>query len=224
VGILTALALSGAGARGILLSVRRWFAKGGPLTVGCAALWLAAGCDIRPLTARDLFGAADAASIAASDAATDAASDAATDAVAAMGDAPDGAGSDIVSLTCATSCAATQFCDDLTGRCTSRTGTSMLSGVVRDQCTGMGIDALVGIAGHHQCSPLGKGAYYFSQLPLGRLTLAVAKDGYHLFDTVVDIAPGGNTLDVDLVRAAPEGCAGAAPPISCSCVAPACAP
>jgi hypothetical protein len=170
------------------------------MAAALAVVWMTAGCDFQPLTTRDLFGVRDAG-------------------------AGDGATSEGGPQTCAVPCGATEFCDELTGQCASRTGNSMLSGVVRDACTGAAVDALVGIAGHHQCSATGKGSYFFPQLPVGKLKLAAAKEGYRLFDTTVVIAPGGTILDVDLTRDPPEDCTGPRPAdVTCTCAPPQCLP
>jgi hypothetical protein len=180
-------------------------------------IWLGGGCDFQPLTGRDLFGARDAAADLAPTA--DAAGDNASD------NASDGAPSDEAPQTCAVPCGATEFCDELTGRCAARTGNSMLSGVVRDTCTRVGLDALVGIAGHHQCSAAGKGSFFFAQLPVGKLKLAAVKTGYRLFDTTVVVAPGGTIQDIGLVPDGSEGCAAPRPAdVMCMCVAPQCLP
>jgi hypothetical protein len=121
------------------------------------------------------------------------------------------------------SCAADQFCDDVSGRCILRTGTGMLSGAVTDACNHTVVDAKIGIAGRRQCSAALKGSYFFSGLPLGKLTVTAAAPGYDLFVAVVTIVPGGNALDVPLVRTSPVGCADPKPsPAVCTCVESGC--
>jgi hypothetical protein len=192
-------------------------------------MWLAAGCDFQPLTARDLFGSRDAGIDVVSS--VDAIPDLsppdgnATDGTWPDGTASDGTASDGAPQTCATTCPASEFCDEITGKCVSRTGNSMLGGVVRDKCGGVGLDAKVGIAGQHQCSGRGKGMFFFAQLPVGKLKLAAVKEGYQLFDTTVAIAPGGTIQDIELVRLNPDGCAGPPPAeVMCMCEAPQCMP
>jgi len=194
-----------------------------------AALALA-GCDMRPLSSDQLFPTHDAGK-------TDARVDAPADGdgrpssrgdahadVAADRGPPDAGRADAAPPPCtATSCAAEQFCDELTGRCTARTGTGMLSGVVTDRCSGRPLSAKVGIAGRHMCSFEGKGSYFFTNLPLGTLRLAVALDGYDLVSMTVVVAPGGSVADVAMTRAAPLTCADPGPVVpACTCVEPTC--
>jgi hypothetical protein len=106
-------------------------------------------------------------------------------------------------------------------------GPGMLSGVVIDMCDSMPLDALVGIAGHHMCSFQGKGSYFFSNLPLGMLELAVSKTGYDLYDVAVDVVPGGVVHQVALVRTGggADGCGVPRPTqVACTCQAPTCLP
>lgn len=120
-------------------------------------------------------------------------------------------------------CAADQFCDDLSGRCVLRTGTGMLSGAVIDACNRTVVDTKIGIAGRRQCSAAQKGSYFFSGLPLGKLTVTAAAPGYDLFVAVVTIVPGGNVLEVPLVRTSPVGCGDPKPsPAVCTCVESGC--
>jgi len=121
------------------------------------------------------------------------------------------------------SCPSTEFCDDISGACLPREGTGMISGAVYDACLHVPVNAKVGIAGHHACAASGKGSYYFSNIPLGRLTLTAAAPGYQLFIQEVTIVPGGNTLNIALDRSAPATCADPAPPApACTCPEPTC--
>jgi hypothetical protein len=181
-----------------------------------AAGLVATGCDVRPLSGNELFGAPDAQAPEAS-AATDATET--SDAIP-----PDGATS-----ACGAPCATDQFCDTLTAKCAARTGPGILSGVVTDRCNGAPMNAIVGIAGEHQCSFQGKGSFYFSNLPLAKLKLAVGKAGYDLFSTTIDVVPGGVVRDVVLTRtgAAPgsDGCGVPRPTDeTCVCAASTCLP
>jgi hypothetical protein len=176
--------------------------------IGAAAtVWAlaGAGCGLRQLAREDLFGTADAAPLGPADAAGD--SDAPGDDAGAADrraedgpptDAagpPDGAPGDIVG------------------------GTAMLSGVVSTACSPItGLDAKVGIAGRHRCSYPQKGSFFFSDLPVGTLELAVAKEGYLLYQATVVIQPGGTVHNVALVPASPGGCADPPPPdVPCTC-------
>ena len=100
----------------------------------------------------------------------------------------------------------------------------MLSGSVIDPCdgNGNGIAARVGIAGQRLCSAQGKGSYFFSGLPLGRLKLAAVKDGYELYGATVDIVAGGVIHDIRMVRAG--GCQSVPPVAACTCTEPSCNP
>jgi hypothetical protein len=191
----------------------------------------AAGCGIRPLQHDELFGTAadagsDVASERPSDGPLDAPADLTVDLIPDSG--PDGNDRDAATeapppACTAESCAAEEFCDELTGRCTLRSGTGMLSGVVTDRCTGAGLSANVGIAGQHHCSFVGKGSYFFTGLPLGTLRLAVALDGYQLASMTVVVGARGTVADVALSRATPDGCVGPAPsPPVCTCVGTGC--
>jgi hypothetical protein len=227
-GVLTALSpRPRAGiSKGVTLA-RSWLALSLLVFAGSAA------CDVRPLRGSELFAApADDGGAADHGSAPDVVAEVAppdAPAEAADADLPPDAGSDgdASGATCATPCPADQFCDEFAGRCAPSTGPGLLSGVVRDKCSGNAVDALVGIAGQHQCSFSGKGSYFFTQLPFGKLKLAVAKTGYGLYDTTVTIVPGGVIHDVELVRAGagaePDGC-GVPPPaqVACSCAANAC--
>jgi len=99
----------------------------------------------------------------------------------------------------------------------------MISGAVYDSCLRTPVNAKVGIAGHHGCAAVGKGAYFFSNIPLGRLTVTAAATGYRLFVQEVTIVPGGNTLPIALERSEPLTCADPAPAaVACSCTEPTC--
>jgi hypothetical protein len=202
------------------------------------------GCDVRPLRSGELFGVRDAAVEApapdvsdAPDASTDVFDATTTDATdmtdttdttdaTATTDAapPDGAAS-----ACGAPCASDQFCDALSAKCAPRTGPGILSGVVTDKCNGTPLNAIVGIAGEHQCSFQGKGSFYFPNLPLARLKLAAGKAGYELFSTTVDIVPGGVVRDVVLTRTGAavgsDGCDVPRPTEeTCVCTASTCLP
>jgi len=207
----------------------------------CGVLALAAaGCGLKGLAHDQLYGSADAAieqpiDLGAPDVpsadgpAADAEagpSDATEDATAdATGD-PDAAGdpADVPPAVCTPAgCPSDQFCDDISGACLPRAGTGMISGAVYDSCNHTPVNAKVGIAGHHACAAAGKGAYFFSNIPLGRLTVTAAADGYQLFIQEVTIVPGGNTLNLALERAAPVTCADPTPAAAaCSCPEPTC--
>jgi hypothetical protein len=187
------------------------------------ALWLAvmslagAGCDLRQLAHDDLFGPGVDAGAGLdgggrADAGTDGDADAHADADA---DAGADVGADVGGDTDADAAgdAAGEGGTDL------GTGTGMLSGVVSSACpSAQGLDAKVGIAGRHQCSFPDKGSFFFSSLPLGTLELAVAKDGYLLYQATVVIAPGGTVHNVALVPASAGGCADPPPAqVACTC-------
>jgi hypothetical protein len=107
--------------------------------------------------------------------------------------------------------------------CFRRTGTGMLSGTVTSACTLQGLTARVGIAGRRQCTPQGKGSYYFASLPEGDLALTAFKEGYKLFQGSVKITAGGNIHDIVLMPDTPGGCADPAPPdVACTCALPGC--
>lgn len=197
-----------------------------------AALMAIAACQMSALTSEDLYGGTrrDAATDAAEGGDAPDVSDAFADgkdsrddgsdalAVDAAADGPRDAG-------CAASCGPGTQCDPSSDRCVLVNGEGMLSGVVNDHCGGHPLSALVGIAGRHQCSFAGKGAYFFSQLPLGTLELAVAKDGYLPFAAVVEVKAGGTVMNVNLTRAADPDCAGQAPAdTGCVCDGGACTP
>ena len=104
--------------------------------------------------------------------------------------------------------------------------TVILSGVVRNKCTGEAIDALVGIAGKHTCSFTLKGSYFFrlEDLPANvRLTISAQKKGFAHFTDVLLVTPGGNTYNIDLVPDTGT-CASNPRPESeeCVCTAPNC--
>jgi hypothetical protein len=216
--------LSGVGRAGISMGVRSLFAA------GLVAVLLPA-CDVRPLRGDELFGAPDASVDATVDVAVG--PDVSVDATVDIAVGPDvGAdasadGSDAVGA-CGMPCASDQLCDELTGTCVARTGPGILSGVVFDKCGAMPLGALVGIAGRQQCSFQGKGAYFFNDLPLGKLTLAAALAGYDATSTTIEIVPGGVRQDLTLTRtgAAPggDGCDVARPQTVCTCTAPTCSP
>ena len=121
-------------------------------------------------------------------------------------------------------CASDEFCDVPTMLCFRRTGTGMLSGTVRSACTlQQGLTARVAIAGRRQCTPPGKGSYYFDSLPEGDLALTAFKEGYKLFQTSVKITAGGNIQDIVLMPDTPGGCADPPPPeVACTCTLPGC--
>ena len=186
--------------------------------LGLGALALAAsGCDVRPLTSRELYGASGGTGGAGTGGGGGGVGGQSFDGGGVAGTTPD-AGAEAPAAdavpeapasACPAPCAADQFCDELTGQCAPRSGVGMLSGIVVDQCSGDSVDALIGIAGHHACAYLGKGAYFFTGLPLGKLKLAAAKEGYELYGATVDIVPGGVIHDVHLMRVG--GCTAMSP-------------
>lgn len=190
------------------------------------------GTDVMPDA--DASQGGDTALDAAPDGGADGTSDVVPDGadVVPDGAAPDGAaldsgdGDDGAPVKCtAASCSSDQFCDDLGGQCLPRVGTGMISGAAYDACRHTSVNAKVGIAGRHACTSDGKGGFYFTGIPLGRLTLAAAAGGYELFVKEVTIVPGGNTLEIPLIRAAPTTCDDAPPtPTACSCLDPTCGP
>jgi len=210
----------------------------GLLLLGPATL-LAAACQMSPLTSDDLFGktrhdaamdaaqGSDAVAIDASPEGKDLREEAPEDAGVDERDAVviDAAADSSRDAGCAASCGPGTQCDPASDRCVLVNGEGMLSGVVNDHCGGRALSALVGIAGRHQCSFAGKGAFFFSQLPLGTLELAVAKDGYLPFAAVVEVKAGGTVMNVSLTRAADPDCAGQAPAdTGCVCDGGACTP
>jgi hypothetical protein len=182
-------------------------------------LSLAAACDVRPLTSAELYGGragtggggtdggaagtgVDAAvTVDAADA-----SDAGADADASTTDGPHG---------CAATCAADQFCNELTGRCTPNAGTGMLSGMVLDACNpSVALDALVGIARQRLCSHEGKGSFFFTQLPLGTLFVTASKPGYEPYGAAVSIPEES----IHVIRLRPIGGCDAPAPAQTTCV------
>jgi hypothetical protein len=201
------------------------------VVAGLAVALLAAGCDVRPLTSAELYGAARGGSSGAGAGGTTGGGGAGGNAVggtsgggAAGNEAgADGGGSDGDASVCPHPCPADRFCDELTGQCLPSSGSGMLSGTVSDACTGAGISALVGIAGQHVCSYQTKGSYFVNGLPLGMLKLAAAKTGYELYGDTVEIATGGVVHDIRMVRVG--GCdAGAPADNACSCTTSSCLP
>jgi hypothetical protein len=220
-----------------------------PLTL-LLAVAAAGACGVRPLRSADLYGAAGAgapAGAAGSGAGGHAVAGAGglgpagaggpggsgglsvTDAAVDEGtpdappDAPPAeAGADGAQPPCGQPCKDDEFCDELTGRCAPRTGVGMLSGMVVDPCSGVGLDARIGIAGQRQCSAVGKGSFFFTGLPLGRLKLAATKDGYELYGATVDVVPGGVVHDIRLARTG--GCESTPSVVACTCTEPSCDP
>jgi hypothetical protein len=196
------------------------------LLCGAAMLSVAsAGCDMQSLRSSELFGARDAAAEAAPDSAVDVGPDA-VDSAAEMSTAYDALdasaaidSSDASDAADATDgAAAVDTAPDLAA-------VGMLSGTVRDTCTNSGLDALVGIAGRHTCSYPQKGSYFIRAVPLGTLKLAAAKDGYALYEATIEIVPGGNVHDIDMVPAADAACAALpSPAVACTCTTPTCEP
>jgi hypothetical protein len=207
------------------------------LTAGVALLTCVTGCRLRGLAHDQLYGPADAGHVldvagpddradarAGDDTSADDAPDASDDGAPDLATDVAGEAADSSPPPCAVdSCGDDQFCDDLSGRCIPRAGTGMLSGAVFDACNHTVVDTKIGIAGRRQCSAAQKGAYYFSGLPLGKLTVTAAAPGYDLFVAVVTIVPGGNVMDVPLARSSPVGCADPKPAaVLCSCVESGC--
>jgi hypothetical protein len=192
----------------------------------------APGCDVRPLRAVDLYGAAGGSAGASGGGASARGGAAGAGGLGGAGDqpgtdaavdhsAPDGQGaSDGSPSGCAQPCGPDQFCDELTNQCAPRIGTGMLSGIVVDACSRSGLDARIGIAGQRQCSAADKGSYFVSALPLGRLKLAAVKNGYELYSATVEIVAGGAIHDIELARAG--GCQSTPPVSPCTCTEPSC--
>jgi hypothetical protein len=208
--------------------------------VALAGLALAAACDVRPLTSRELYGAAGTSGGAGTGGGAghgDAGGGAGTGAEAGSGGgagtggaADGGAGAGMPDAlvsepapeapvsACGAPCPATQFCDELTVRCVDRAGTSHISGQVYDLCSNDIVDALVGIAGQHACAFRAKGAYYFTGIPVGKLKLGAARAGYVVYGEAVDIPPGGLVKDIYMMR---EGGCTAPRPTGPACMCPA---
>jgi len=211
-----AVRLSRGAATGIRKTVRRaLFLAPATLTTALAA------CHMSPLTAESLYGKSKADAGEPMDTAEDreptdrggpdareeaGARDADGQVDVGLADAAGGRDGG-----CAASCGPGTQCEPASGVCVLVMGEGMLSGVVFDGCDGHAISALVGIAGRRQCSYAGKGAFFFSQLPLGTLELAAAKDGYKPFAQVVELKAGGTVLNVTLMRESDPTCAGQAP-------------
>ena len=106
------------------------------VVVACAVALVAAGCDMRPLTSAELYGAAARGGSSASGGSGGGATGrggTGGDSGGGMagGDAGgDGGRSDGDASVCPPSCPADQFCDELTGRCAPSAGSGMLSGAV----------------------------------------------------------------------------------------------
>ena len=190
-----------------------------------------AGCGLRGLAHDQLYGSADAGRLpdgagpaeeAGGPGDAGGSRDGAIDVTPEVG--PEDGGQDGGALLChVDSCAADQLCDVLSGACLPQTATGMLSGAITDACNHTVVETKIGIAGRRQCSAAQKGAYYFSQLPLGKLTLTAAAPGYDLFVAEVTIVPGGNVLNVALVRTSPVGCADPQPTaVMCTCTESGC--
>jgi hypothetical protein len=170
-------------------------------------------CDLSPLTREALFAAAGSgfedAGTAESER-SDAANLGAAEAGPIVGDtAPDaGPQTDAVSAP---------------PRCEPASHDGLLSGAVVDKCTGEYLEAQVGIAGRHTCSFVGKGSFFFRDLPTGCvLTLTSAKPGYALFVRELVVPPEGSSVLIELERAA-SGCTDPPPaPTACRCEQPTC--
>jgi hypothetical protein len=199
-----------------------------------------AACDVRPLTSRELYGAAGTSGRAGTGGVAGTSGAAGTSGVAGAGGeggaagtggaTPDGgAGTGMPDATvsepapeapvsaCGAPCPPTQFCDELTVRCVDRAGTSHISGQVYDACSNDIIDALVGIAGQHACAYQRKGAFYFTGIPVGPLKLSAAKEGYVVYGEPVDIPAAGLVKDIYLMR---EGGCMAPRPMGPLCTCP----
>jgi hypothetical protein len=245
--------LSGAPASGIPKEVQINDGKRLLLLATLAMGALASSCTIRGLAHDELFGPPDGSAMEAGSDVTPDTDDVGVDAVdtgipgdvveptdaadvdaaeidaltdASVVDADAGPGPDLVVACTATSCPADQFCDDLTQRCTPRTGSGMLSGIAFNMCDHKNVDARVGIAGQHQCTAAQKGSYYFHvNVPFGMLTLSAAAQGYKVFSKTVVIVPGGNVQDIAMIPDTPNGCADPTPvPVPCTCTDAACSP
>jgi hypothetical protein len=228
--------LSAAAAAGIKASMQG--------IIAFAVALAAAGCGIRPLTSAELYGAAGrgdsgagGSSVGGSGAGGSSAgssgnggggggmagAQAGADGGGIDSGGIDGGGIDGDASVCTQPCRADQFCDELTGRCATSSGSAMLSGVVTDACSGAGLAALVGIAGQHVCSYQIKGSYFVNGLPLGTLKLAAAKTGYELYGDTVEIVTGGVVHDIRLMRGG--GCTAPLPADNaCTCTTASCTP
>lgn len=191
----------------------------------CALALVAPACDVRPLTASQLYGAAGTGGGLFDGGGGGGGETGRPDAFVA----PDGAQDVVVDAGieaslpgCAQNCATDQYCDELTGRCAPRTGVGMLSGVVVDACTNLAVEAVVGLGGQRTCSPYGKGSYFFTGLPLGKLRLAAFAEGYVRYEATVDIVPGGVIHDIRLMRIG--GCEVPPLQVGCRCSAIDCIP
>ncbi|HET6279877.1 MAG TPA: hypothetical protein VFH73_02895 [Polyangia bacterium] len=183
---------------------------------------MAGGCDLRPLRQDQLLGAGGGGGRDGGGGDSDGAMPA-TD-----GDAGDGSGGGGDSLDAprgcpAIPCADYEICDVPTMVCKLRTGMGILSGSVKDACTGQGIDARVGIAGRRQCTFAGKGSYYFKDLPEVKLALIAFKQGYKAFQVDVIVSAAGTVQDIVLQPDTPGGCADPPPvEVACTCNIPGC--
>jgi hypothetical protein len=91
----------------------------------------------------------------------------------------------------------------------------MLSGMVLDACnSGRALDALVGIARQRLCSHKGKGSFFFTQLPLGRLLVTASKEGYEPYGAPVNIPEE----TIHMIHLRPIGGCDAPPPEQTVCV------
>jgi hypothetical protein len=104
----------------------------------------------------------------------------------------------------------------------------VVSGGVYSACDGQSLDALVGIAGRHTCSFLGKGSFFFrvDDVPPGvTVTLTAAKPGYRPYSAPLRLDRSGVIHEVRLSPA--EGdCLSNPRPVTttCSCSMPTCVP
>ena len=174
----------------------------------------AAGCDLRTLQQAQLVGGPDA---TPPDGATDT-TGADADSAGSDADAPEA-----IPGCPSIPCEAFETCEPSTMRCTLRTGPGMLSGGVLDACTGHAVTARIGIAGRRLCSVVGKGSYFFNNLPEGTLALIAFKEGYKPFEAPVVITAAGTIKDILLQPDTPLGCAEPPPPeVACVCNLPGC--
>jgi hypothetical protein len=76
-----------------------------------------------------------------------------------------------------------------------------VSGAVYSACSGLPIDALVGIAGRHLCSFPGKGSFFFriDDVPAGvTVTVTAAKKGYRPYSAPLTLDGLGVSLEIIL--------------------------
>ncbi len=103
------------------------------------------------------------------------------------------------------------------------TQAAVISGDIVDACSHQAVDARVTVGSKSVCSATLKGIWQLRGLqPGGPQTLAVGREGYQAFSTVLTLKPGFNALEPVLLQRL-GGCA-ALPPVggACTCTAPGC--